>query len=99
MRTTVFALVLAIFPAFATAATPIKVPVSFIEALSPKDTTSSERFRAEYQNAVQLGLINTTKINLVNAATQSNPNFLSSTQVMKFNPSKKPNKRKKTENG
>lgn len=34
----------------------IRVPVAFVEALSPKDTTSSERFRNEYQNAVSLGL-------------------------------------------
>jgi thiol-disulfide isomerase/thioredoxin len=32
------------------------VSVSFVEALSPKDTTSSERFRSEYQNAVRLGI-------------------------------------------
>lgn len=34
---------------------PIKVKISFMEALAPKDTTSSERFQKEYEYAVQTG--------------------------------------------
>ncbi len=37
------------------AKTPIKVPVSFQEALSPTDTTSSTRFQNEYEFALNLG--------------------------------------------
>lgn len=33
----------------------IKVKMSFMEALAPKDTTSSERFQKEYEYAVQTG--------------------------------------------
>lgn len=33
----------------------IKVKISFMEALAPKDTTSSERFQKEYEYAVQTG--------------------------------------------
>ena len=33
----------------------IKVKISFMEALAPKDTTSSERFQKEYEFAVQTG--------------------------------------------
>ena len=33
-----------------------KVPVHFIEALAPNDTTSSKRFQNEYENAVELSL-------------------------------------------
>jgi len=33
----------------------IKVPVTFTEALAPKDTTSSERFQKEYESAVATG--------------------------------------------
>lgn len=36
-------------------AAQIKVPITFIEALSPKDTTSSERFQKEYETAVAIG--------------------------------------------
>lgn len=32
-----------------------KVKISFMEALAPKDTTSSERFQKEYEYAVQTG--------------------------------------------
>lgn len=35
------------------AATPVKV--SFLEALAPRDTTSSERFQKEYDFAIQTG--------------------------------------------
>lgn len=33
----------------------IKVKISFMEALAPKDTTSSERFQKEYEYAIQTG--------------------------------------------
>ena len=33
-----------------------KVPIHFIEALAPNDTTSSKRFQNEYENAVSLSL-------------------------------------------
>ena len=33
----------------------VKVKISFMEALAPKDTTSSERFQKEYEYAVQTG--------------------------------------------
>jgi hypothetical protein len=33
-----------------------KVPIHFIEALAPNDTTSSKRFQIEYENAVSLSL-------------------------------------------
>jgi len=35
---------------------PILVPITFIEALDSKDTTSSERFRKEYETAINYGL-------------------------------------------
>jgi len=34
---------------------PTQVAISFIEALSPRDTTSSETFRAEFTSSVELG--------------------------------------------
>lgn len=34
---------------------PIKVQVAFVEALAPKDTTSSERFQKEYEASVAIG--------------------------------------------
>ncbi len=34
---------------------PIKIKVVFMEALAPKDTTSSERFQKEYEFAIQTG--------------------------------------------
>jgi len=34
---------------------PIKVQIAFVEALAPKDTTSSERFQKEYETAVAIG--------------------------------------------
>jgi len=34
---------------------PTKVQVAFVEALAPKDTTSSERFQKEYETSVALG--------------------------------------------
>ncbi|MSP19807.1 MAG: hypothetical protein EXR74_09595 [Bdellovibrionales bacterium] len=37
------------------ASVKIKVPVTFVEALAPKDTTSSERFQKEYESAVAIG--------------------------------------------
>lgn len=40
---------------------PIEVPVAFIEALDSKDTTSSERFRKEYELAVKYGVELTEK--------------------------------------
>lgn len=36
-------------------AAPVKVQVAFVEALAPKDTTSSERFQKEYEAAVTIG--------------------------------------------
>ena len=36
-------------------AAPIQVPVLFLEALAPRDTTSSERFRKEYESTIALG--------------------------------------------
>lgn len=33
----------------------IPVKISFLEALAPKDTTSSERFQKEYDFAIQTG--------------------------------------------
>lgn len=38
-----------------------KVKISFLEALAPKDTTSSERFQKEYEYAVQTGIDLTKK--------------------------------------
>ncbi|MFN7905580.1 MAG: hypothetical protein ACK5P5_10395, partial [Pseudobdellovibrionaceae bacterium] len=38
-----------------------KVKISFLEALAPKDTTSSERFQKEYEFAVQTGIDLTKK--------------------------------------
>ena len=35
-------------------ASPIKVQVAFVEALAPKDTTSSERFQKEYEASVAI---------------------------------------------
>ena len=35
---------------------PIKVKIDFLEALAPKDTTSSERFQKEYDGAVSSAL-------------------------------------------
>lgn len=40
---------------YASGPSKIHVNVSFIEALAPKDTTSSERFQKEYETAVALG--------------------------------------------
>jgi hypothetical protein len=45
----------------ATFAAPIDVQVAFIEALDPTDTTSSERFRKEYELAIQYGIELTAK--------------------------------------
>lgn len=42
-----------IFPFTASAATSVKV--SIIEALAPRDTTSSERFQKEFESAAELG--------------------------------------------
>lgn len=39
----------------ATEKTLVKVPLFFIEALAPKDSTSSERFTKDYQGAIDLG--------------------------------------------
>ena len=46
-------LLLISFPVFAKS--PTQVPITFIEALSPRDTTSSETFRAEFKSSVELG--------------------------------------------
>jgi ABC-type branched-subunit amino acid transport system substrate-binding protein len=43
------------FASGATIAAPIQVKVAFVEALAPKDTTSSERFQKEYEAAVAIG--------------------------------------------
>lgn len=40
---------------------PIEVPIAFIEALDSKDTTSSERFRKEYELAIRYGVELTAK--------------------------------------
>lgn len=56
MKKLCFTILLGTIMATAEAASAIVVPVSFVEALAPKDTTSSERFRAEYQNAVTIAL-------------------------------------------
>jgi hypothetical protein len=37
------------------APTPTKVKIHFLEALAPKDTTSSERFQKEYESAISTG--------------------------------------------
>lgn len=45
-------------PAIAQAASvpsPVQVNVSFIEALAPRDTTSSERFQKDYDKAIEVG--------------------------------------------
>lgn len=42
--------------ATATSASEIQVPITFVEALDSKDTTSSERFRKEYERAIQYGI-------------------------------------------
>jgi len=58
MKPIFFAIILA-FTFFKTqlvnGATPIKVPITFIEALAPKDTTASERFQTEYKAAINAG--------------------------------------------
>lgn len=51
--TLAFLLLLSFSISQAATKTLIKVPVSFMEALAPKDTTSSERFQKEYEFAVQ----------------------------------------------
>jgi ABC-type branched-subunit amino acid transport system substrate-binding protein len=51
----VIALQLGIAATQTTFAAPIKVQVAFVEALAPKDTTSSERFQKEYEAAVAIG--------------------------------------------
>jgi hypothetical protein len=33
----------------------VKVPVTFIEALAPRDSTSSEKFKADFEGAIKLG--------------------------------------------
>ena len=45
----------------AAVAGPVEVPIAFIEALDSKDTTSSERFRKEYELAIQYGVELTAK--------------------------------------
>src|SRR5690242_16972957 len=52
MRRVVF--ISALLPIVAQAA-PISVKVSFIEALAPRDTTSSERFQKDYDKAIEVG--------------------------------------------
>jgi len=39
----------------------MQVPIHFVEALSPKDTTSSERFQKDYELAINLGKTTTQK--------------------------------------
>jgi hypothetical protein len=58
MRFIAFNLMVLQFASFAAQparTSPIKVPIAFVEALAPKDTTSSERFQKEYETAVALG--------------------------------------------
>ena len=81
---------LAIVTAYANASAAIQVPVSFIEALSPKDTTSSERFKNEYQNAVQLGL-DYNKVKLKQCGYEVIPDFIffdASDEVQSFEKAK-----------
>lgn len=42
--------------ATAASAKEIEIPITFVEALDAKDTTSSERFRIEYETAIQYGI-------------------------------------------
>jgi hypothetical protein len=44
-----------IFSAASASAGPVRVPVTFMEALAPRDTTSSESFRKEYVASINLG--------------------------------------------
>jgi hypothetical protein len=50
-----FFLQLASFASQTEMTSPTKVKIAFVEALAPKDTTSSERFQKEYETAVALG--------------------------------------------
>jgi len=52
---------LTLFSVNAFASKAITVPVHFLEALSPKDTTSSERFQREYESAISLAKKLTSK--------------------------------------
>lgn len=55
----VIAALLTIVASTSVAATQVKV--SFLEALAPKDTTSSERFQTEYEQAIKTGIDLTKK--------------------------------------
>lgn len=56
MKLIIAALLFSIFSnSYAATKKIIKVQISFMEALAPKDTTSSERFQKEYEYAVQTG--------------------------------------------
>lgn len=54
------------------AKSPIKVKIDFLEALAPKDTTSSERFQKEYDGAVS-SAITLTKAKLLKCGYEIDP--------------------------
>lgn len=70
---------------FATAsfAAPMEVKISFIEALSHKDTTSSKRFRKEYEMTIEKGLAEANKkTSKCNYKLVSNASFFESTDSL-----------------